>query len=227
MRLIFVMDLMSGIVVLAERGERQKYRPVAEKSLIVRNSDPFEVIAEIRPRFLYVADLDRILGAGSNIQVINSLKSRVEEIIADCGFRSAEELESITFVPVLGTETFDITKLAGIKEECYVSLDFHGKRFLDASGKFSDYKKAVEFLNSFPLRGLIVLNIARVGSGSPDIELLTEVLNISSHPVYLGGGISGLSDLEYLKDLGCAGVLISTAVHKKAVPLGLIQRGFI
>ncbi len=227
MRLVFVMDLMGGIVVLAERGERRNYRPVAEKSLIVKSSDPFEVIAEIKPRFLYVADLDRILGKGSNIQVINSLKPRVEEIIADCGFRNPEELENINFVPVLGTETFDITKLAGIEKECYVSLDFHGKRFLDASGKFSDYKKAVEFLNSFSLKGLIVLNIARVGSGSPDLELLKDVLKITAHPVYLGGGISGLSDLQTLGDLGCSGVLISTAVHKKAVPLDLIQQGFI
>lgn len=227
MKLVFVMDIMKGIVVLAEKGERHRYKPVAEKSLVVKKSSPLEVLDEIKPRFLYVADLDRILGTGNNISILNSLSSKVEEMIADCGFRSIEELEGLSYTPVLGTETFDITKITEISKECYISLDFRGDDFLDSSGKFGDFGSAVEFLNSFSLKGIIVLNLKRVGSGVPDFELLSSVLNLSENPVYLGGGISGLKDLEKLKDLGCDGVLISTAVHKKAIPLELIHKGFI
>ncbi|MEM2726818.1 MAG: HisA/HisF family protein [Archaeoglobaceae archaeon] len=227
MKLVFVMDIMNGIVVLAEKGERHRYKPVAEKSLIVKKSSPLEVLDEIKPRFLYVADLDRILGTGNNIKILNSLSSKVEELIADCGFRSLEELKDLSFTPVLGTETFDITKITEIDEECYISLDFRGDDFLDASGKFGDFRNALEFLNSFSLEGIIVLNLKRVGSGSPDFELLSKVLSLSQNPVYLGGGISGMRDLEKLKDLGCKGVLISTAVHKKAIPIDLVCKGFI
>jgi len=53
------------------------------------------------------------------------------------------------------------------------------------------------------------------------------VLDLSEHPVYLGGGVSGIEDLEKLKELGCSGVLISTAVHRKAIPLDFIRKGFI
>ena len=227
MRLVFVMDVMNGLAVLAERGERQKYRPVAEKSAVVKKSDPLKVLMAIKPRFLYVADLDRILGIGDNAKILRPLSRRVEEMMADCGFRRPEELGELEFIPVLGTETFDLTKISETKGNCYVSLDFREDSFLDASGKFADFKKAVAFLNSIPLRGLIVLNITRVGSGKADFELLAEVLDLSEHPVYLGGGVSGIEDLEKLKELGCSGVLISTAVHRKAIPLDFIRKGFI
>lgn len=227
MKLFFVMDIMNGIVVLAEKGERHKYRPVAEKSLVVKKSNPLEVLEEIKPRFLYVADLDRILGKGSNLNMLNSISTKVEEMIADCGFRSLEELKNANFIPVLGTETFDITKVADIRGDYYVSLDFRDEKFLDASGRFEDFKSALEFLNSFSFKGVIVLNISRVGSGNPDFELISNVLSLSANPVYLGGGVSGLDDLEKLRDLGCDGVLISSAIHRKAIPLDLIQKGFI
>lgn len=227
MKLVFVMDIMNGFVVLAERGERQKYRPLAERSLIIKESDPFKVLEFIKPRFLYVADLDRILGKGENMETLKSLSPMVEEMIADCGFRSFEELEQINFIPVLGTETFDITKLSNTERDCYVSFDFREELFLDASGRFRDFRNALDFLNSLSVRGIILLNMARVGSGKVDFNLLEEFLSFSEHPVYLGGGVGGMEDLEMLKDLGCAGVLLSTAVHKKKVPVDLIQTGFI
>ncbi|MCS7144625.1 MAG: HisA/HisF family protein [Archaeoglobaceae archaeon] len=227
MKIVFVMDIMNGVVVLAERGERHRYRPVAEKSLIIKKSSPLEVLEEIKPRFLYVADLDKILGVGSNMAILNSISSKVEEMMADCGFRNLEELKDLSFIPVLGTETFDLTKIDKIGRECYVSLDFRDERFLDSSGRFEDFKSALEFLNSFSLKGIIVLNISRVGSGNPDFELISNVLSLSTNPVYLGGGVSGLEDLEKLKDLGCDGVLISSAIHKKAISLDLIRKGII
>lgn len=227
MKLIFVMDIMNGVVVLAERGERQKYRPVAESSHIVKSSDPVEVLAEIKPRFIYVADLDRIMRLGDNMQILKALSSRVDELIADCGFRSVGELGDLNFIPVLGTETFDITKICEVNRDCYVSLDFLEEKFLDASGRFKDFRATIDFLNSYSVCGIIVLNIKRVGSGSPDFRLLSEVLKISDHPVLLGGGVSGIEDLKKLKDMGCDGVLVSTAVHRKKIPLELIRKGFI
>ncbi|MEM4155425.1 MAG: HisA/HisF-related TIM barrel protein, partial [Archaeoglobaceae archaeon] len=207
--------------------ERSKYRAVAEKSLIVDTSEPIGVLEKIKPRFLYTADLDRILGKGNNLPLLNSISFRVEEMIADCGFRNAYELKDLHFVPVLGTETFDITKLSEIDRKCYVSLDFHGERFLDSSQKFEKLENALEFLNSFRLRGVIVLNLKRVGSGTPDLDLFLKVLKLSENPVYLGGGVGKLEDLENLKNLGCSGVLVSSAVHKKTIPLKIIRNGII
>ncbi|MCX8172099.1 MAG: HisA/HisF family protein [Archaeoglobaceae archaeon] len=227
MRLIFVMDIMNGIAVLAERGERQKYRKLSERSLIVKSSDPIEVLEVIRPRFLYVADLDRILGKGDNLDLLNSLSLRVEEMIADCGFRSPNEIKELNFVPVLGTETFDLTKLYEVERDCYVSIDFIERQIIDSSGKFMDLESLLEFLNSFSLRGVIVLNLKRIGSGNPDFELLSRVLTASENPVYMGGGIGRFEDLVKLKEIGCKGVLISSAIHRKTISVEFIRKGFV
>lgn len=221
MKLFFVMDIKKGEVVAAKGGEREKYRPIGDVSHITKTSAPLTLLEEVKPKYLYVADLDRIEGRGDNITLINLMAEKVSELIADCGFRCFEELEGLKFTPVVGTETFDITRL---NKRCYVSLDFKDE-FLDASKKFSSWQKAVEFLNTLDIFGVIVLPLRNVGSLSANFDLAAKVLELSDHPVMLGGGISDVKDLEIAKDLGLDGVLLATAVHLKRVPLELIRRG--
>ncbi len=221
MKLFFVMDIKNGEVVAAKGGEREKYRPIREVSLITKNSVPLALLEEIKPKYLYVADLNRIEEKGDNTSLINSMAEKVSELIADCGFRSCEELEGLKFTPVVGTETFDITQL---NKKCYVSLDFRDG-FLDASKKFSNWQRAVEFLNTLDILGVIVLPLRNVGSLNANFDLATKVLKLSDHPVMLGGGISDVKDLEIAKDLGLDGVLLATAVHLGRVPVELIRKG--
>ncbi|MEM0203693.1 MAG: HisA/HisF family protein [Archaeoglobaceae archaeon] len=222
MKIFFVLDIRNGVAVHAERGEREKYRPIEEKSLILRTSDPISIVETLKPRFLYVADLDRIAGKGENLQIVEALAGKVEELIADCGFREVEELKGIKFKPVLGTETFDITR---IDRKCYVSLDFFDK-FVDRSQKFRDFREAIEFLNTLELDGVIVLNVKSVGTMSVDFELVSKVVEVSQNPVLAGGGVGGLDDLKKLHEIGCKGALVATAVHKKKLPLDLIREGY-
>ncbi len=219
MRVFFVVDIKDGLVVAAKRGERESYKPI--ESPIVPSSDPISVINAVKPKYLYAADLDRITGVGDNGKVLEKLSGLVSEMIADCGFKNDEELKNLPFVPVVGTETFDITRL---KTRCYVSLDFKGK-FLDASKKFKSWREAVEVLNSYDLYGIIVLPIHSVGTMKPEFELVEEVIAVSDHPVMLGGGISGVEDLSRAKEIGCSGVLVATAVHKGKIPLDVVRRG--
>ncbi len=221
MKVFFVVDIKDGKVVAGKSGEREKYPPISSVSGVVNSDDAVEVVEEIKPRFLYTADLDRIMGKGNNSDVLLKLSTRVEELIADCGFRKPEELENLPFTPVVGTETFDITQL---DRKCYVSIDLKEK-FLDASGKFRSWKEAVEFLNSLSLEGIIVLPIHAVGTMKTDFSILERALEISEHPVLLGGGISGIEDLERLKEMGCSGALIATAIHKGRIPVDLVRKG--
>ncbi|MET1123739.1 MAG: HisA/HisF family protein [Archaeoglobaceae archaeon] len=223
MRVYFVIDLKGGKVVAARRGEREKYPPVAAVSEIVDTSDPLEVVEIISPRYLYAADLDRITGTGDNVAVLEEIAGRVEELAADCGFRDNAELEGLPFKPVVGSETFDLTRLA---RKCYVSLDFR-EDFLDASGKLGDWKRAVELLNTLEVEAVIVLPLGSVGTMSANFELAEKVAELSDHPVMLGGGIGGVEDLEKAKELGLAGVLVATAVHRRRIPLEIVRRGRI
>jgi phosphoribosylformimino-5-aminoimidazole carboxamide ribotide isomerase len=221
MKVFFVMDIMDGDCVAAVRGERSKYRPVAEKSSVVTSSEPLKVLGEIKPRYLYVADLDRIMGKGSNFELISRMKDDVDELIADCGFKHPAELDNLPFKPVVGTETFDITKL---NKRCYVSLDFRDE-FLDASNKFKNWREAVEFLNTVSLDGVITLTIHAVGTSQPDFAIVERVVELSENPVLIGGGIGSIHHLERAKEIGCSGALIATAVHKKTIPLEIVRKG--
>ena len=224
MRIYFVIDILNGEVVRAVRGEREKYIPIHLFSEIVNGSDPFEVLDAVKPRYLYVADLDRIMGKGSNIKTIEKLNA--DHIIADCGFKDVDDLENLNFTPVLGTETFDITKLESV-DDVFVSVDLKDRKLLDASNSFRDWIEALEFLNSFELLGVIILTLDRVGTGSLDIELLAKAVEISTNPIFAGGGVKDLEDLLKLKEIGCGGALISTAVHTKSVPIDIVRRGYI
>ncbi len=70
MRCIFVLDIFNGAVVHAVRGEREHYQPIDGYSHVVTTSDPLRVLEEIRPREVYVADLNRLTGRGDNLQII-------------------------------------------------------------------------------------------------------------------------------------------------------------
>jgi len=228
MKIYFVMDLLNGVVVKAVRGERAEYEPIHLSSKILQSSNPYQVIEEIRAKYLYIADLDRITGKGDNTRIIEDLSKRVDHLIADCGFRDVAELDAIDFDPVLGTETFDIRKLYKVQKKVFVSLDIKDDSLLDSSGSFRGWKDALEFLNSFRLGGVIILTLHRVGTGSSlDFDILEKAVEISDNPVFAGGGVKDMDDLLKAKEAGCSGVLVASAVHERNIPLEVVKQGKI
>ena len=226
MRIYFVMDILDGKVVRALGGEREKYYSIGKFSKIVDEDDPIKVLEVVKPRLLYVADLNRIMGKGTNTRIIEMLASRVKHLIADCGFKKAEELEGLNFTPVLGTETFDVTQLENIDIPVFVSVDIKRGRLLDSSGKFK-FKNLIEFLNSFDLLGIIVLTLDKVGTRSLDLNTIEKAVELSENPVFAGGGVGSVDDLIKLKEIGCRGALIATAVHIGSIGLDVVRRGYI
>jgi len=230
MKVYFVIDLLNGVVVRAVKGERAEYRPIHTSSKILNTSDSVQVIEKIKLRYLYVADLDRITGKGDNVHTIEKLSEKVSHLIADCGFRSADEL-NVNFDPVLGTETFDVRRLDEVelklRRNVFVSLDIKG-RLLDSSGSFTDWRNALEWLNSFKLGGVIVLTLHKVGTASSlDFDVIEEAVGISDNPVFAGGGVKDVNDLLKAESVGCDGVLVATAVHERVIPLEIVRRGKI
>ncbi len=60
---------------------------------------------------------------------------------------------------------------------------------------------------------LLVTNVRRDGSlAGPDLELLEEVLAASDLPVLAAGGISGVEDIRRLRELGCEGAVLGSAL---------------
>jgi phosphoribosylformimino-5-aminoimidazole carboxamide ribotide isomerase len=73
-----------------------------------------------------------------------------------------------------------------------------------------------------------MLMLDRVGTSlSPNFSMLEKAVKLSANPILAGGGIKDIDDLFKAKDVGCEGVLISTAVHEGRVTLKTIRQGKI
>jgi len=68
---------------------------------------------------------------------------------------------------------------------------------------------------------LLVTNTRRDGSlEGPDLELLAEVMAASGLPVLAAGGIAELDDLSRLRELGCEGAVVGSALWLGRFTLG-------
>ncbi len=235
MELYLAMDVKRGRVVWGCGGNREKYESI-EKHSFVSSPIPEKVLEEIKPKRIYVADLDAIEKIGKNDLKFLKL---VKKAIVDRGFTCREEVVEFQkeikeiievngieagikteinrkkVLPVLGSETYD---LRGVLDGTFVSLDFKGKFLCDL-----ELKEAIELLNTYELEGVIVLDMSSVGKERVNYELISYVLSSSSNPVYAAGGIRGMDDLEKLEEMGVKGAILATAVHKKRIPLKLIR----
>lgn len=222
MDIYFVIDVRGGKVVIGEKGERDRYEDIHRRSILLDRSDVEYVVNKIKPRNLYVADLDRIEGTGNNIDVIEKID--VEKLIADCGFKSIDETINLKFTPVLGTETFNVLELKD--GDFIVSVDLKDG-LLDKSGRFKSLEEMLSYLNSFRLSGVLILPIHSVGTLHYDFKTLEKALDISDHKILTGGGFKTMQDLYMAKNLGVSGVLIATAVHKGLIDVDIVRRGKI
>jgi len=230
-RCVFVLDLFNGSAVHAVRGEREKYQPIAAMSRVVETSDPISILELLRPKEVYVADLDRITGSGDNLDLIGEI-ARKAETMADIGVSSLKDLDllPISCKPVLGTETgsFDLIERASARRDVAVSVDLFGGEVLthDPALKVQPLD-LIRKLNALPLKEIILLSLDRVGTSKGlDEAFLRKAADLSDHPLLLGGGVKDGSDLERLGELGLAGALVATAVHDGKIPLDAIRRGF-
>ncbi len=229
-RCVFVLDLFNGSAVHAVRGEREKYQQIAMSSKVVGTSDPISILELLRPKEVYVADLDRITGSGDNLDLIGEIAGKADTM-ADIGISSLKDLDllPISCKPVLGTETGSLSLIeeASARRDIVVSVDlFRGEVLArDPSLKVSPLD-LIRKLNPLPIGEIILLSLDRVGtSAGLDEGFLRRAADISDHPLLLGGGVKDGSDLDRLEELGLAGALVATAVHDGKIPVDAIRGG--
>ncbi|NYT02099.1 MAG: nickel transporter [Methanosarcinales archaeon] len=228
MRCVFVLDLFNGEVVHAVRGERSRYGPVHRVSQVVSTSAPLALLDEVRPREVYLADLNRITGQGDNLALVGQI-SRRAATMADIGVRDLADLEAVPSgaLPVLGTETasLELISLAAAARDLVVSIDMKERRVLTPPGERSlPPLELLARLNDLPLAGVILLELDRVGTSQGiDRHFLQEAASLCRHPLILGGGVKGPEDLEGLEEIGLSGALVATAVHNGKIPLDRLR----
>jgi len=153
--------------------------------------------------------------------------------MADIGPENMTDVEkcaNIADIIILGTETasFDLIEKAAIRfpGRINVSIDMKNGKVL-ARDKNMEIVPAelVRKLNELDIRDIIVLDLARVGTGAGiDLDLLKDISAASSHDVLVGGGIKDLDDIKTLERIGISGALVATAVHSGKIPAELIRK---
>lgn len=227
MEVVPVLDVARGVVVRGVQGERASYRPIVTP--LAQGCDPAIVaraMMRIYPfRKMYVADLDGIEGRGRNVHLVPSLSAALKntEIWIDAGSATRKAARAVLAAPVatlvIGSEsvegTGDLTEIiAEAPQRTVLSLDFRGAEFMGPAS-------LLDTAALWPDR-LIVMTLARVGSGEgPDIARLADIVKrAGKRKIYAAGGVRNRADLEVLKRMGVAGVLVATALHDGKISAG-------
>jgi phosphoribosylformimino-5-aminoimidazole carboxamide ribotide isomerase len=176
---------------------------------------------------LYIADLDAILKNQPNYRLIQQIAETTKlKLMVDAGVAEIEGAKELianqVSKVVIGTETLrnidfveEAVRILG-GNRVVVSLDLKSGQLLSNCGleKTSDTIALVKEFQKAGVKQMIVLDLARVGSGEGvDIPFLKSMLDEVDIEVYVGGGVGSLADLTELDRLGVTGVLLATALH--------------
>ena len=239
-RLIFVMDLLDGVIVHAKRGERDQYKPINLFSSIVSSSDPVHIIEELKPEELYIADLNRLMNTGDNRAILKELRTRNRElkIMLDYGIKRFEDLKEAVDAEladnfVLGTETtsMDLIEEASKSDmlndkRVSVSVDLFNKEVLTSDKRLRIAPLLlVKALNEYPIQDVIVLELGRVGTKRGiGFDFLSRAVAVSEHNILCGGGVRSYDDISMMEQIGVKGALVATALHDGSIPVSALRK---
>ncbi|MBA3893914.1 MAG: hisA/hisF family protein [Gemmatimonadales bacterium] len=243
MQLIPVIDLARGVAVQARAGDRARYRPVESALTPGAAGDPLALAQAYRDivgaRECYVADLDAIQGGAVQQVAWRGLAAGASPcgLWVDAGIGDATRALVVLALGaarvVVGLETLRaLDDLEGIvaaarPERVVFSLDLRlGRPVLHPSGLGEGIAPTVveiaERAVQAGVRTLLVLDVGRVGTGlGVDLALLEELRRrFPSERLLAGGGVGARSDLDRIRETGCDGVLVATALHTGLVCAG-------
>ena len=224
-------------MVHARRGERADYAPL--HSPLVEGCDPVTVAralcAACRTSSLYVADLDALAGESANETALAALAS-VAEPWVDAGATTVERATALARAGaarnVIGTESIGPGAGAGSwsaspvltgldhssQSPLVLSVDLRGGGLISPDPELAGREPAAAapLARALGVRELLVIDLARVGSGSgPPLEAVAELAAaLPGVAIYAGGGVRDDDDLRALASAGAAGALVATALHE-------------
>jgi phosphoribosylformimino-5-aminoimidazole carboxamide ribotide isomerase len=239
MLIIPVLDLSRGIAVHAQAGDRSRYEAVRSVLAPEGDGDPVALLRAFREMLgateCYVADLDAIQGGPVQRSIIRELAQFetgfAGPLLVDAGTRqpggALEVLACGASEVVVGLESLQafadlkaIVDLVGPSRVVF-SLDLRlGRPVLhpamhDASGAHPDAASLAAQAVDAGVRSLLVLDIGRVGTGvGVDLGMLEALRRRFPRARLLsGGGVLTRRDLDRMRDAGCDGALVASAIH--------------
>ncbi|WP_292369052.1 HisA/HisF-related TIM barrel protein [Methanoregula sp. UBA64] len=223
MELVLAMDLRGNTVVHGKSGLRATYKPLDWG--LSPTAEPVGFVQAIAPKFLYIADLDRIEGTGSHDALIRRCADLVDCCYVDRGVRGpADFLSGPHIKNIVGTETggAELSRYRG----GFLSVDVKDRKVIPSGASPESVLRAAR---EMAFEGCILLNLGFVGTehgfGSDSREVLASWRSAYPGKLLYGGGVATVADLEVIHDAGFDGAIIATALHKGAVPAEWIRKG--
>jgi phosphoribosylformimino-5-aminoimidazole carboxamide ribotide isomerase len=82
-------------------------------------------------------------------------------------------------------------------------------------------------LNALPLAAVLVTAVDCEGQMmGPDLDLVSDAVRRSSHPVVASGGVASIDDLRRLEQAGAAAAVIGMALYSGALDARAVAREF-
>ena len=243
MEIIPVLDLVRGVAVWAQAGDRARYEPVASALVPSAVGDPVALLQAYRGRLgarsCYIADLDAIQGGAVQRAMLRELAELetgfAGAIMVDAGAHSPESTFEVLACGasqvVVGLETLraftdlaEIVRIVGVGRVVF-SVDLrlgspvlHGA-MQDAGGSQPDALSLAEQAVAAGVGSLLVLDLARIGTGcGTDLGLIEGLRKrFPSLRLFAGGGVLARRDLDRMRDAGCDGALVASAIHSGAI----------
>ena len=239
MDIIPVLDLARGVAVWAQAGNRARYEPAVSALVPEGAGDPVALLRAYRAKLgatsCYVADLDAIQGGAIQRAMLRELAELetgfAGALLVDAGAHTPpstfEVLACGASQVVVGLETLRaFTDLAAIVRTVGVdrvvfSVDLRlGTPILhpamqDVAGAIPDAVSLTAQAVEAGVSSLLVLDLGRIGTGcGADLGLIGALRRrFPAARLLAGGGVLARRDLDRMRDAGCDGALVASAIH--------------
>jgi phosphoribosylformimino-5-aminoimidazole carboxamide ribotide isomerase len=227
LEIIPVIDIKGGKAVHAKQGLRERYAPLATR--LCPEGDPGQLACALLSLYpfstIYLADLDALMGRGSNLPMMRNLVGRFPETVfwidqglPAMGFRAYAKRP---WIPVVGSESLSDSVLEYLSlrsTRMILSLDF-------TSAGLNGPGVLLESDALWP-ESVILMNLDSVGGGEgPNWERLSYFKSRWPERQFIAaGGVRHEEDLKRLADLGFSSALIASALHRETVDATSIAR---
>ena len=181
-------------------------------------------------KWIHLVDLDAAYGKGQNKQLISEVVSRCSGIKVQVS-GGIRDQESLTAALQTGASRINLatsalmdmpwvgSAISNYGAKISVSLDVLGSRLIarGSGEQLGELEPVLQQLEEFGCARYVLTDVTRDGSlNGPNLELLQQVLLLTSKPVIASGGIAELSDLSALLALrskGLAGAILGKALY--------------
>jgi phosphoribosylformimino-5-aminoimidazole carboxamide ribotide isomerase len=221
MLILPALDVLEGRCVRLSQGRRER--------VTVEGGDPAEAavrFVDAGAPYLHLVDLDGAFAGRPTPGLLDVIVRAAQGVPVQVGggLRESAAVESALAAGaarvVVGTAAIDAAALTGLAEQLgerlVVAIDAcDGHVAVDGWTRDSELD-ASELARQCAAAGvcrLLVTSTRRDGSlEGPDLPLLEQVMAESGLPVLAAGGIGSLEDLGRLRELGCEGAVVGSAL---------------